>query len=113
MISAQLVSILVRQPPPQWRVGQQAPRARKFDLGLYLFARTDGRAVAHNIFLDGNTFGNSASVDHRWLVADLSVGASANYKNTKLTYAVTYRTKEFEGQKAAQLFGSVTVNFAF
>ena len=93
--------------------GQQAPRARKFDLGLYLFARTDGRAVAHNIFLDGTTFGNIASVDHRWLVADLSVGASANYKNTKLTYAVTYRTKEFEGQKAAQLFGSVTVNFAF
>lgn len=92
--------------------GQTAQRSR-FDLGLYVFARVDGRAVAHNIFLDGNTFGNGASVDRKPLVADLSVGASLNYHNTKLTYAVTYRTEEFEEQREAQLFGSVTVNMAF
>lgn len=90
---------------------QQASRARRFDLGAYLFVRADGRVVAHNIFLDGNTFGNSPSVDHRWLVADLSVGASINYKNTKFTYAMIYRTKEFEGQKEGQLFGSISINF--
>jgi hypothetical protein len=38
---------------------QRADAPRKFDLGVYLFARADGRAVARNIFLDGNTFGNS------------------------------------------------------
>lgn len=92
---------------------QQADRVGRFDLGLYLFARAEGRAVAHNIFLNGNTFGDGPSVDHRWLVGDLSVGTSVNYKNTKLTYAVVYRTKEFEGQEEAQLFGSVSVNFAF
>ena len=69
--------------------------------------------VAHSIFLDGNTFGDGPSVDHRWLVGDLSVGASLNYQNTKFTYALVYRTKEFEGQEEAQLFGSVSVNFAF
>lgn len=92
---------------------QQATRARKFDLGAYLFARVNGRAVAHNIFLDGNTFGDSASVDRRPLVADLSGGVSVNYGNTKLTYAIVYRTKEFYGQEEGQLFGSVSVNFAF
>ena len=92
---------------------QQAVRSRIFDLGAYLFARADGRVVAHDIFLDGNTFQSSASVDHRWLVADLSVGASVNYKNTKFTYAVVYRTEEYVGQKGGELFGSITVNFAF
>jgi lipid A 3-O-deacylase len=92
---------------------QQARRARIFDLGVYLFARADGRVVARNIFLDGNTFRDSASVERRWLVADLSAGASLNYKNTKLTYALDYRTEEFVGQKAGELFGSITVNFAF
>ena len=92
---------------------QQADRAKKFDLGAYLFARADGRVVAHNIFIDGNTFGDSHSVGRKWLVADLSVGASLNYKNTKLTYAVVYRSKEFDGQEEGQLFGSISVNFAF
>lgn len=92
--------------------GQTAERSR-FDLGLYVFARADGRAVAHNIFLDGNTFGNSASVDSKPFVADLSAGASLNYHNTKLTYAVTYRTEEFKGQEEGALFGSVTLNWTF
>ncbi len=54
-----------------------------FDLGLYLFARVDGRAVGHNIFLDGNTFGDCHSVGHNPFVADLSVDATINqeYKN--------------------------------
>ena len=35
------------------------------------------------------------------------------YKNTKLAYAFVYRTEEFSGQKEAQVFGTVSVNFAF
>jgi hypothetical protein len=84
-----------------------------FDIGLYVFGRVDGRAVAHNIFLDGNTFGESPSVERKLAVADLSVGLGANYKNTKLAYALVYRTEEFKGQKGGQVFGTVSVNFAF
>lgn len=93
--------------------GRQGAERARFDLGLYVFARADGFAVAHNIFLDGNTFGNSPSVEHKWLVAELSVGAAVNYKNTKFAYAFVYRTEEFSGQKEAQIFGTVSVNFAF
>lgn len=83
------------------------------DFGLYVFGRVDGRAVAHNIFLDGNTFGESPSVERKLAVAELSVGLGANYKNTKLAYALVYRTEEFKGQKGGQVFGTVSVNFAF
>ena len=92
---------------------QQATRSKIIDLGAYIFARADGRVVARNIFLDGNTFRDSASVKRKWLVADLSVGASLNYKNTKLTYALDYRTEEFDGQKAGEVFGSISVNVSF
>ena len=92
---------------------QQAIRSKIFDFGAYIFARADGRVVARNLFLDGNTFQDSASVTRKWLVADLSVGASLNYKNTKLTYALDYRTEEFKGQKAGEVFGSISANVSF
>ncbi len=93
--------------------GFAAQRAERFDVGLYLFARADGRAVARNIFIDGNTFGGSPSADRKPLVADLSVGASLNLQSTKVTYALIYRTKEFEAQEEGQMFGSISFNFAF
>lgn len=93
--------------------GQQGADRSRFDLGLYLFARVDGRAVAHNIFLDGNTFGSSQSVGHNPFVADLSVGVAVNIKNTKLAYAFVYRTKEFREQQDAQIFGTLSLNWTF
>jgi hypothetical protein len=89
-----------------------ADRSR-FDLGAYVFARVDGRAVARNIFLDGNTFSNSHSVDKHPFVADLSAGVAVNYKNTKLAYALVYRTEEFEEQDEGQIFGTVSLNWTF
>jgi lipid A 3-O-deacylase len=93
--------------------GWQAADRSRFDLGLYLFARVDGRAVAHNIFLDGNTFGNSHSVGHNPFVADISVGVAMNIKNTKIAYALVYRTKEFSSQLEEQVFGTVSLNWTF
>ena len=93
--------------------GRMAADRAWFDLGLYAFARVDGRAVGHSIFLDGNTFGNSNSVDRNVFVADLSVGAAVNIKNTKLAYAFVYRTKEFSEQEDAQVFGTVSLNWTF
>lgn len=89
-----------------------ATRSR-FDLGLYVFARADGRLVVQNIFLDGNTFEDSHSVDKKLFVADISLGAAVNYKNTKIAYAFVYRTEEFYGQHAPQVFGTLSMNVAF
>jgi len=38
---------------------------------------------------------------------------AVNYKNTKLAYALVYRTKEFKGQEDGQLFGTVSLNWTF
>jgi hypothetical protein len=45
------------------------------NFGWDLFFGTQGRAVARNIFLDGNTFQNSRSVSKEPVVADLIIGA--------------------------------------
>lgn len=93
--------------------GAQAAGRSRFDLGLYVFARVDGRAVARNIFLDGNTFSDSYSIGHNVFVADLSAGVAVNLRNTKLAYAVVYRTEEFEEQDGGQLFGTLSLNWTF
>ncbi len=90
------------------------PRLRlRENFGIHLFIDVDARAVARNIFLDGNTWKESHSVDRKRLVADMAAGISILYKRIKLSYAHVYRTKEFDGQNKAQAFGSVTLAMTF
>jgi hypothetical protein len=84
------------------------------DFSLFVFASADGRAVARDIFLDGNTWEDSPSVDKEPLVADLSYGAGLILGRWQLTFAQTYRTREFENQKEEfNEFGSVSLSRAF
>ena len=81
---------------------------------FFVFASGDGRAVARDIFLDGNTWEDSPSVDKEPFVADLSYGFGLIAGRWQLTFAQTYRTREFEGQKEAfNEFGSVAISRAF
>lgn len=93
--------------------GYQAADRAWFDLGCYLFVRADGKLVGRNIFLDGNTFSDSHSVGSKPFVADLSAGVAVNIKNTKLAYALVYRTEEFNEQDDAQVFGTLSLNWTF
>jgi lipid A 3-O-deacylase len=79
------------------------------DFGIYGFVGAQGRAVARNIFLDGNTFRSSPSVDKEPLVADLQAGVSVFWRNgARLDAAVMYRTDEFEGQDSGDAIGIVS-----
>lgn len=83
-------------------------------LGWYLFAGLDGRAVARNIFLDGNSFdGDSPSVDKKILVGDAVAGLAFTYADYRLSYSANYRTKEFDGQDDDTVFGSITLTRRF
>jgi hypothetical protein len=73
----------------------------------------DGRAVGRNIFLDGNTWQDSHSVDKNHVVADMSSGVSLVYKRVKITYTHVYRTKEFTDQDKGQVFGSISFSAIF
>ena len=73
----------------------------------------DGRAVLRDIFLDGNTFQDSHSIDKELLVADVVAGLALSYHRLRLSYAYVYRTREFEHQKDPQIFGTFTFSFAY
>ncbi len=81
--------------------------------GGYLFAGVNGRAVLRDIFLDGNTFADSHSIDKKPFVADLAGGAAIYLKKFKLTWTQVLRTKEFDGQPRNHGFGSLTLSFLF
>ena len=79
----------------------------------YLFAGLHGRAVARNIFLDGNTFKDSHDVDKKILVGDVNAGLALTFDDYRLSYTLNYRTKEFDGQNDDSVFGSLTLTTRF
>jgi lipid A 3-O-deacylase len=88
-----------------------SPR-RKFS--VFLFGAADGRAVARDIFLDGNTFRDSPSVGKEPFVADLSYGAGIIAGRWQLTFTQVSRTREFKKQaERYNEFGSATLSLAF
>ena len=78
---------------------------------FYLFATAEGRYVAQNIFLDGNTFEDSHSVAKRRWVADASLGVSLLLGPVNISYANAFRTREFDGQDRISRFGSLTLTW--
>lgn len=83
------------------------------DWSWALFSGIEARAVARNIFLDGNTFSDSHSVDKEPFVADATAGASLTFKNTRLSYTLVYRTHEFETQDDPEIFGALSLGVRF
>lgn len=79
----------------------------------YLFGGVEGRLVGRNIFLDGNTFADSHSVDKKYLVGDATAGLALTYGRTRLSYALIYRTREFDDQDKGDIFGTVTLGVRF
>lgn len=80
----------------------------------YLFGGVDGRVVARNIFLDGNSFDDdSPSVDKNILVGDAVAGIAFTLYDYRLSYTANYRTKEFDGQDDDTIFGSITLTGRF
>ncbi|PIR34515.1 MAG: hypothetical protein COV36_00650 [Alphaproteobacteria bacterium CG11_big_fil_rev_8_21_14_0_20_44_7] len=83
------------------------------DFGWYLFTGLEGRAVARNIFLDGNSFSDSAEVDKEYLVGDLQMGVAVTWENTRLSYTHIFKTKEFRTQDSNDNFGSLNLSMRF
>jgi len=83
------------------------------NFGWYLFAGVDGRAVAHNIFLDGNTWKDSRSVDKEYFVGELQAGLVFTFSGMRLGYTHVLRSKEYEGQDGFDEFGALTFGFRF
>ena len=81
--------------------------------GWYAFAGVEGRAVAHDVTLDGNSWRDSRSVEREPLVGDASVGVALVMERARLTATYTVRTREFETQPDFAQFGSLSLAFRF
>ncbi|MDO9264202.1 MAG: lipid A deacylase LpxR family protein [Desulfosalsimonadaceae bacterium] len=82
-------------------------------IGIQFFASVEGRVVLRNIFLDGNTFTDSHSVDKKPVVGDLMTGVNVNLGPGQLSFAYVTRSKEFETQHKAQKFASINLSYAY
>ena len=84
-------------------------------LAWYVELGADGRAVAHDVFLDGNTFRqNSPHVSKKWDVGEFEVGVGIIYRGVRLSYTQTWETEQFNGQKAGLFnFGSLALSTKF
>jgi hypothetical protein len=81
--------------------------------GAHAFVSLDGRLVARDIFLDGNTLGDSHSVDRRWLVGDAAIGLSFFLGRYRLSFARYLRTREFDGQDRLPSYGAVALSAVY
>jgi lipid A 3-O-deacylase len=77
--------------------------------GLKGFVGVDLRAVAHNIFLDGNTSVQSHHVNRRPAVAEISAGLSWRWAGIDFAYTHSYRSREFYGQTYTHAFGGLSI----
>lgn len=78
-----------------------------------VFVGLQARAVGRNVFLDGNTFQDSASVERRPLVGDLQAGFTVSAGDWRLAYTYVTRTEEFETQPTQQDFGALALSWRF
>jgi lipid A 3-O-deacylase len=106
----------VQDTPP--RLSPSLPGTGYFDTpdnqwNWYLFSGLNGRVVARDIFLDGNTFRDSASIDKKNFVADANAGLAFTLGDTRIAYTLVYRTREFHEQDEPSVFGSVSLTQRF
>jgi len=108
------VSVIRGASLPNGPIDDDDPRvSSNRDWSFFVFGGADGRAVAWDIFLDGNTFRDSPSVDKEPFVGDAFYGIGIIMGRWQLTYMEAVRSLEFEGQKGKNYYGSLMLSYAF
>ncbi|MHB8789154.1 MAG: lipid A deacylase LpxR family protein [Desulfobulbaceae bacterium] len=93
-----------------WGAGDEA-RRKATPVTFHLFGKMEGRAVLRDIFLDGNTFADSHSVDRKPLTFSVLSGVSVLFWHiVEVAYTHVYQSKEFEGQPLAHVYGTLTMS---
>lgn len=99
------------------RIAPSLPGSNFFEptagISAYVFAGVDGRAMARNIFLDGNSFRSSPSVSKFNLVYDYDLGAALTFNAIRLSYTYVIRSREFKTQPYMSKFGAVALSLRF
>ena len=76
----------------------------------YVYLGATGRAVARNLFLDGNTFTDSVSVDKEYFVGDWFAGFVVQAGVAQISFTYQERGKAFETQDTPHKIASANVS---
>lgn len=76
----------------------------------YFYFGTEGRLVGRDLFIQGNSIGGRDGVDARLKVGELFGGLVYTQGRFRAAYTHVWRSREFEGQLAAQDYGALSVS---
>ena len=101
--------------PPRVRPAVSSPGFFRNEDGFswYLFAGLEGRVVARNLFVEGNTFQGVKGVDPSRFVADVQIGAAIQLGDVEFAYTHVIRSQEYEIQDKLSDFGSLNLRYKF
>lgn len=101
--------------PPRIRPGLPGSEAfgQTGNLDWYVFAGGALRLVARDIFLDGNTWKDSHSVEKEPIVVDLQTGFALLFNRFRLTYTHVFVSPEFRQQSQWDQYGALTLGVNF
>ena len=77
-------------------------------LGAYVFAGVDGRAIARNLFLDGNSFEDQPQRGEDEPGGRPDLGAAVTFDSFRLAFTQVIRTREYKTQPQQDQFGAWT-----
>jgi len=81
--------------------------------GIWVFATPGVHVIARDIFLDGNTWRGSHSVDKYPVVGDIEGGVGIRWNRWTATYTQVLRSKQYRTQTGSQVFGSIGLSAWF
>jgi lipid A 3-O-deacylase len=87
-------------------------RFREGAFSIHAFVGVDGRAVARDATLEGNTWRDSHGVDAENWVGDFNFGVAFIMRGWKVSYAQIQRSRTFR-RGDSQAFGSMNISFTY
>ncbi len=103
----------ILQPGCECPIPAREPDQPSTVWGIHFFAALEGQAVLRDIFLDGNTFKDSHSVDKYPMRASFTGGFGLQFHRFQLNYVFTVETCQFKYQKKGHVFGGFTLSISF
>lgn len=94
----------MRLPHPWSARAQRAASA-------YLMAGAGGEAVAHDLFLDGNTFGGDARVRREPLVARTTWGVGVSARRLSIEYRVQRRSRAYAEEPGGHPYSTIEITW--
>lgn len=82
-------------------------------LGVHFFTAFDERWVVRDIFLDGNTFRDSQSVEKKPFVANIMAGFALDYGRLKASYSYILQTRQYKTQQHEQIYGAINISWTY